>query len=103
MEKAIVVTPADCQCGLADEIHAERDRTLEESCSGRPTRVSVMRKSFGPDARSRRQDAATLFNSLGRKFRFPLNQDMWRSTTEKVLPKTIQTPPRPGTRRPGGI
>jgi hypothetical protein len=34
-----------------------------------------MRKTFGQDAQSSRQDAATLFNSLGRKFHFPLNQD----------------------------
>ncbi len=36
---------------------------------------SAMRRTLGHDARSYRQDAATLFNSLDRKFHFPLNQD----------------------------
>ncbi|MCA9136506.1 MAG: hypothetical protein KDB00_07100 [Planctomycetales bacterium] len=39
-----------------------------------------MRKTFGHDARSSRHDAATLFNSLGCKFHFPLNQDSYQLT-----------------------
>ena len=34
-----------------------------------------MRKTSGHDAHSSRHDAATLFNSLDRKFHFPLNRD----------------------------
>ena len=44
---------------------------------------SVIRKTFRHDARSSRHDAATLFNSLDRKFHFPLNQDSQRERSSR--------------------
>ena len=44
-------------------------------CCALPFDVSAMRKTFLARCQNYRHDAATLFNSLDRKFHFPLNQD----------------------------